>query len=227
MPSVRDLDLRRLSGFLSGSPTLRGIEARFRQDALDMVRDEELLAGAYSYAIVPLSAPAAPVLRLDGETLEAPRLLPESGELTALACAACTIGPQLEHRVSELFAERRRSLALALDRVGNELLFALSRLMQDRILADARRRGLSMAGELRAGDPGLALDAQGTVLRLARAETAGVSVGASRSMRPLKSVSMVLGVGIDLPPARWSRCDACQFRPTCRVALQADAAAAA
>ena len=33
--------------------------------------------------------------------------------------------------------------------------------------AEASRRGLTMSGELRAGDPGLALEAQGAVLRLA------------------------------------------------------------
>lgn len=226
MPSVRGLDLRHLGGLIAAGPPARGIEARFRDEALDLARRERLVAGAYSYAIVPLTAPAGPVLHAGAEAFDAPRLVPESGELTALACAACTIGPRLEHRVSELFAERRRSLALALDRLGNALLLALCRLMQDRMLANAKRQGLTMAGELRAGDPGLALDAQGAVLRLAQAGTVGVSVGPAHAMRPLKSVSLVLGVGIDLPPARWSRCDDCPSRATCRVALEAAAAAA-
>jgi hypothetical protein len=72
--------------------------------------------------------------------LHAPWLLPESGTLTAIACAVCTLGPAFEQRISELFAGRQASLAMALDELGNELLFAVSRRAQDRMLADAARR---------------------------------------------------------------------------------------
>jgi hypothetical protein len=44
-------------------------------------------------------------------------------------------------------------------------------------------------------------------------------------LHPLKSISMVLGIGIDLPPARWSRCDDCPSAPKCRMSGR-DAAAA-
>jgi hypothetical protein len=201
-----------------GRPSV--LRDRMRREALDLARAEELVDAAYSYNIVPLEAPAAPLLRAGGETLHAPRLLPESGQLTALACAVCTIGKRLEERVTSLFVERRASLALALDEFGNELLFAASRRVQDRMLADANRRGLSMAGELRAGDPGLALDAQAVVLRLAQAELIGVRASDHQLMQPLKSVSMVMGVGIDLPPAQWSRCDDCPRREKCKLAAR-------
>ncbi|HYG89461.1 MAG TPA: hypothetical protein VD978_24760 [Azospirillum sp.] len=159
-------------------------------------------------------------MHIGGEALDAARLLPESGTLTALACGVCTIGSRLERRVSALFVERKMSLALALDALGNELLRIAVRRLQDRMLADARRQGLSMAGELRPGDPGLALAAQPAVLRLAGAESIGVSVTSGLALDPLKSASMVLGVGIDLPPARWSRCDDCPTAPRCGMARE-------
>jgi hypothetical protein len=81
-----------------------------------------------------------------------------------------TLGDGMEQRVAALFAERRASLAVALDGVANELLWALSRRVQDRLLAAMRRHGLCVAGELRAGDPGLALKAQQVVLDLAGAQ---------------------------------------------------------
>ena len=190
---------------------------RLRREALGLARAEDLVDAAYSYRIVPLEAPPAPLLRAGGESLHAPRLLPESGELTALACAVCTLGARLERRITSLFAERRVSLALALNELGNELLFAASRRVQDRMLADAKRRGLSMAGELRAGDPGLALTAQAAVLRLAQAGLVGVRVSDNQLMHPLKSVSMVMGVGTALPPAQWSRCDDCPRREKCKL----------
>lgn len=192
--------------------------ARFHREALDLIEREKLMASAYSFRVAELDAPAEEALRVGGETLYAPRLLPESGELIGLACGVVTIGPALEKRVSSLFAAKCVSLALALDGIGNQLLLAATRHAQDRMLASTRARGLSMAGELRPGDPGLALQAQGLVLRLADAASIGVSASRGLALTPHKSISMVLGVGIDLPPARWSRCDDCPSREKCRVA---------
>jgi hypothetical protein len=210
---------------LNGRPS--PARTRLRAQALAMARDDALVRAAYSYRIVPLQAPAAPLLRAGGESLEAPWLLPVSGQLTALACGVCTLGPELERRVSELFAQRRASLAMALDELGNELLFDISRRAQDRMQAEVSRRGLTMSGELRAGDPGLALDAQGAVLRLACAGAIGIALGEGFLMHPLKSMSMVLGVGVDLPASAWSRCDTCNSRAKCGMRSRALAASAA
>ena len=129
-----------------------------------------LLNAAFCYRIVPLDEPPSDVLRAGGETLDAVRLVPETGQLTAVAVGVCTLGPALEQRATALFAERRMSLALALDELGNGILFALSRRVQDRIVIEARKQQLTAAGELRAGDPGLPLQAQAAVQRLAGAE---------------------------------------------------------
>jgi hypothetical protein len=191
---------------------------RFHREAEDLIERENLIAPAFSFRFAELEAPADATLQVGGESLYAPRLLPEAGELTALACGVVTIGPGLERRVASLFAEKCYSLALALDDIGNQLLFGATRRAQDSMLAAARKQQLSMAGELRPGDPGLALQAQSLVLRLADAASVGVELTRGHALTPLKSVSMVLGVGIDLPPARWSRCDECPSRATCRVA---------
>src|SRR5476651_1633488 len=209
MPTVRSSGLLReiaISPCASGRFQQIG---RFRREAIDSVEHESLLNPAYCYRIVPLDEPPSHVLRAGGETLEALRLVPESGQLTAVAVGICTLGPALEQRATALFAERRMSLALALDKLGNELLFALSRRTQDWIVIEARKAGLTAAGELRAGDPGLPLAAQTAVHRLAGAEMIGVSVTQGQVLHPLKSMSMVLGIGIDLPAAHWSRCDDC------------------
>jgi hypothetical protein len=191
------------------------LRARLRGEALALARAERLVEAAYSYRIVPLEMPPATTLHAGGEALHAPRLLPEHGTLTALGCAACTIGPLLEARVRALFAEKRPSLALALDALGNELLLDVSRRVQDRMLSDAVRQGLTFGAELRPGDPGLDLDAQTAVLRLAQAGGIGMRLGQGQVMHPLKSVSMVFGVGLDLPKSTWSRCDNCPSRPKC------------
>jgi hypothetical protein len=106
--------------------------------------------------------------------------------------------------------------------LGNELLFTLSRRLQDRIVTEARKTQLTAAGELRPGDPGLSLKAQPAVLRLADAASIGVSVTQGQLLRPIKSMSMVLGIGVDLPPARWSRCDDCPSASKCRMSGRLD-----
>ncbi len=222
MPSVGG------SGLLRDLATLDcagGPRGRFRRDAIDLVERENLINAAYCQRIVPLDEPPRRALRAGGEVLHALRLVPESGQLTSVAVGVCTLGPALEQRATALFAERRMSLALALDAVANELLFALSRRVQDRIVVDARRHGLAAAGELRPGDPGLPLRAQEAIWRLAGAESIGVRVTHGQMLHPLKSISMLLGIGIDLPPARWSRCDDCPSAAKCRMSGRAAAPA--
>lgn len=225
MPSKRGLDLLRVVAKAPPPGRPSAVRQRMRGEAMDLIRAESLVEAAYSYRIVPLDPPVTETLRLGGETLHAPWLLPSSGRLTALACAVCTVGARLEARVSELFAQKRASLALALEDLGNELLFAASRQAQDRVLTEVRRRGLSMSGELRPGDPGLGLDAHAAVLRLAQAETIAVNLCGGHTLVPLKSASLVMGVGMDLPGASWSRCDHCPSRAKCRIVERAEAEA--
>ena len=200
----------------AGSGDWSPVHARFRAAAIDVARCENLGRARFNFAILPLDRPASDVLHAGGEAFHAPRMLPPSGELTALAFGVCTLGHGIERRVSALFAQRRVSLALALDALGNQMLMEALRRLQDRILAEVRRRGLDMAGELRAGDPGLALEAQPAVLRLAGASQIGVRLTGTLALDPLKSASVVFGVGRNLPPAHWSRCDDCRSRAKCR-----------
>ena len=120
MPMVRSNGLLRDIAAIpcAGGPLRQ--RGRFRRDALDLVERENLLNAAFCYRIVPLDEPPSDVLRAGGEALDAPRLVPSTGQLTAVAVGVCTLGPALEQRATALFAERRMSLALALDELGNE-----------------------------------------------------------------------------------------------------------
>ncbi|HMW22891.1 MAG TPA: hypothetical protein PKC59_05610 [Burkholderiaceae bacterium] len=194
-----------------------------RAQAMDLVREQGLLQTRASWRIVPLDGEPgeAGSLCMDGQRLQAPWLVPSSGRLTAVACAVATIGDALEQHVGELFAQRRAALGVALDSLGNELLFALSRRVQDRLWAEARKQGLTVAGELRAGDPGLQLQAQHTVLQLAGAADIGVALTRTLMMNPTKSTSIVQGVGLALPVQTWSRCDHCRSRERCNLVKNA------
>ena len=217
MPAKRGIDILQSVSAIASVGPVSGLRERMRDQAIALVRTEDLADIGYSYRILVLDAPVGETLTLAGETLYAPWLVPSSGELTGLACAVCSIGARLEARVSSLFKEKRASLALALDALGNEMLFAVSRLVQDRMLSDVRRQNLSMCGELRPGDPGMSLDAHAAVLRLAQAQAINVGLRGNHTLLPLKSMSIVMGVGIDLPVAAWSRCDHCPSRARCKL----------
>lgn len=215
MPSVRGVDLKRE---LANSPVegLSPARVRMHRQAVAMIGDGALLEASYSYNIVPLDKPAeGPRLRAGGETLEAARLLPESGELTALGCGVYTLGERFERRISELFRQRRAALAVVLDEIGTELLFAMGRRIQDRMLSECYRKRLSMGAELHSGDPGLALDTQAAVLRMAEGSKIGVALHRGQLLTPLKSGSVVFAVGRDLPEAAWSRCETCPSKSKC------------
>lgn len=215
MPHVRGVDLKRE---LANSPIegLSPARARLHHRAVELIQAEGLLEASYSYNIVPLERPAdGPQLRAGGENLEASRLLPESGELTALGCGVYTLGPRFEARISELFRDRQAALAVVLDDIGVELLFAMGRRIQDRMLSECYRKRLSMGAELHAGDPGLELVAQAAVLRLAECAKIGVALHRGQLITPLKSGSVVFAVGRNLPEVAWSRCDTCPSKNRC------------
>jgi len=224
MPLVRNVDTLKL---LQASPPRRALSplhGRLRAEALQLVRAERLGAGAISYAFAGLDGAARELLCANDRQEPVPWTRPASGQLTALACCVCTLGAALPARVQGLFAQKRRALGVALDELGNELLFALGRRAQDGMLADARRQGLTMAGELCAGDPGLALTAQPLVLRLAGAEAIGVTLTPTLLMQPEKTSAAVMGVGIALPRTDWSRCLECRSYERCAMRDRAAAA---
>ncbi len=222
MPVAVQIDLRRDVARLMSVPARSPAQTRLRLAAGEMIGAENLVQAAFSFRFIKLDSCRDGELHAGGEMIFGPRLVPEQGELTTLACGVATIGNTLEHRVTALFTERRPALALALDDLGNKLLFEVSRRLQDRMLVHARKSQLTMAGELRAGDPGLDISYQKAVVRLAGGEDIGVQATARFSLTPLKSTAMVMGAGIGLPPANWSRCDDCPSMAKCKLVRPQD-----
>lgn len=198
------------------------VRSRQRDKAIALIREEALLdTAAYSFNNVQLERMMdASRLRIGNETLPIPAQLPESGELTALGCGACTLGPRLEARVRQLFGEKRAALALALDYIGNELLQSLSRRMLDQILASVQRQGLSLGQELHVGDPDLDISTQAATLRLAGAGGIGISLHRNNLLLPTKSTSLVFAIGRNLPRVPWTPCERCPTRKRCNTRVR-------
>lgn len=183
-----------------------------------MLAREPLTSPAFAYRIRPGKVAGGGMIDLGGTFLHAPALAAEPGELIAVAAAACTLGAALQERISELFATRRRSVALALDSLGNELLFRLADRAAAAIRRDARREGLETGIEISPGDPGLPLDQQAVVLALIGTWCNGVAVTEAGMLAPVQSLSLLVALGHDLRRrSAKARCTCCPSRIRCTM----------
>ena len=179
---------------------LSPVRSRQRDKALALIREEGLLDAAHSFDTVQLQGIEDDGgLRVGGEILPPPAQLPDAGEIVALGCGACTLGPRLEARVRQLFSEKRAALATALDYLGNELLFTLARELQEDIMASVRRQRLSLGKEFQIEDSTHDPSARAAVLRLAGAAEIGISLHRCNLLLPVKSTSMVFAIGRKQP----------------------------
>jgi len=200
------------------SARVAAAEARARGEARAMIEREALVSPAAAHRVVAVTGICGAAVDLAGSVLHAPALAGEPGELRAVAAAVCTLGPAVARRISELFAGRRRSLALALDDVANEMLFRLADRTVAAIRREAGRTGLQSGIEVSPGDGGVGLDQQTKVLALAGAARIGVAATETAVLAPLKSLSLLVALGRGLNPhVSPGRCDACPSKHRCRV----------
>jgi hypothetical protein len=182
-----------------------------------MIEDEALARPAFGYRILLVQTVRGDAIDVGGAALDAPVLAAACSELTAVAAAACTLGAAVQERISALFATRRRSLALALDTVANELLFRLSDRASATIRREARRAGLGSGVEASPGDPGVPLGQQARVLALADAAGIGIHTTGTGMLAPVKSLSFLVALGPNLRRrAAPGRCNCCPSRDRCR-----------
>jgi len=203
---------------LSERPCGSRSDGRARNEALAMIEREALARPAFGYRILPVQSVRGEAIDVGDAELDAPALVAEVGELRAVAAAACTLGTAIQERVSALFATRRRSLALALDTVANELLFRLADRAFATVRREARRAGLGTGIEASPGDPGVPLEQQARVLALADAARIGIHTSGAGMLSPVKSLSFLVALGPDLRRRSASgRCNCCPSRDRCAV----------
>jgi len=218
MPGVRRPDLSRTLRALGARPGSSAAETRHRREALAMLAREPLIAPAFIYRIHPARIAGGGMIEVGQATLHAPIIAGEPGDLLAIAAAACTLGAALQERISRLFATRRRSLALALDTIGSELLFRLTDRSVAAIRRDARRKGMDMGMEISPGDPGLPLDLQTAVLALAGSCPTHIAVTCAGMLAPVQSLSLLVTLGQNLRRrSAAARCKACPSGDRCTV----------
>jgi len=215
---IQSIDLSLTLRQLSARPFPLRSDARARDQALEMIECEALARPAFGYRILPVQSVRGDAIDVGDAALDAPALAAEIGGLKAVAAAACTLGSAVQERISALFATRRRSLALALDTVANELLFRLADRAFATIRREARRAGLGIGIEASPGDPGVPLEQQARVLALADAARIGIHTTGAGMLSPMKSLSFLVALGPNLHKrAAPGRCNCCPSRDRCTV----------
>lgn len=140
--------------------------------------------------------------------------------VSELAAVVCTIGPQLERKVTDYFSHDEPLRGVLLDGIGSAAVDMPAQEACRIIGVVAGSRGNESSSPLSPGMPGLPLSEQRALCRIAQAEKIGVHLSESAMMMPRKSVSMLVGIGPKMPT--WTKaqvCSECELKKTCRYKI--------
>lgn len=140
------------------------------------------------------------------------------GAAEELVMAVGSIGPNLDLVTRDWAASGRRIEAFVLGEIGTLAAGRLGDFIPQKVSEWAAARGLETSGALSPGTKGVDLSEQRVVVELADAQRIGVELTSGCMLAPLKSVSMLIGLGQGLPT--WSHaqtCNLCSSRKHCRL----------
>lgn len=202
------------SGLLRGEPV--PALQRLRQEVV--AEGLALAAPASIHAVYAVTGVRHNRLLLDGGVIDDAWFADMMAPAHSLVLAVCTIGPALERRASAYTAAGDAARAYMLDAVGTGLV-ELTRcgLLLD-IEAMAAAQGDEASVPLSPGDTQWPLPQQQRLFDLLPAGEIGVTLSPQFLMRPLKSVSLAVGLGPDMgAAAEGSACDYCDIRDRCQL----------
>jgi hypothetical protein len=146
-------------------------------------------------------------------------LLPQAKEL---AIAVCTIGPRLEKQVTDYTSRGEPLRGMLLDGIGSAAVDSLTEEVCKLIAREASSHGYEASSPVTPGMPGLPITEQWQLLKMVPAGEIGVSLTSAGIMVPRKSVSLVMGIGPQMP--KWTRtevCARCHLKKTCPYRIPA------
>ncbi len=137
-----------------------------------------------------------------------------------LVLAICTIGRALEERASAYTGGKEAPLGYFLDRMGTGLVELTRCAALAHIEQVAAEHRFEASIPLSPGDTPWPLPQQRRIFELLPVERLGVTISPGLVMRPLKSVSLAVGLGPDMgAAAEGSACDYCDIRDRCQLRL--------
>ena len=136
------------------------------------------------------------------------------GPAQSVIVALCTIGSDLERAAAERFAQDAL-MGHALDALGSAAVEALVTAFCGQIAVRVESEGLQVSSPLSPGMEGWSIDTgQTEIFQILNSEEIGVKLLKSYLMAPVKTVSVVFGLGEEIEAAE-SLCDFCVMRDHC------------
>ena len=186
---------------------------RLREEAIAEAR--ELVSPAAIYDLVAVERVDSERLVLsDGQIIESELIAELFASAEEIALAVSTIGQGLEKRVSQYLEQGKLSRAMMLDRVGTGAIGELHQGMRARFSELAQGKGLKASFPLSPGHAHWGLEQQSVLFDILPAAQIGVTLTDSYLMLPLKSTSMIVGLGPEVP-VEGAQCDYCPRRESC------------
>jgi len=174
---------------------------------------ERLMEPRAVYRARAVTAQEPDAILAGGERLAIPEIGRLWGPLTHVAAGICTVGQPIEDRVRALFDAREFPLAVMLDSVGSAAVESLAEHVNDLLCQAALADGLRVTNRISPGYAGWDTAAQAALFRLCPGGPIGVALNDACFMTPVKTISVLVGVG---PDARvdhyFAQCRRCWLR---------------
>jgi hypothetical protein len=135
---------------------------------------------------------------------------------TDLMVGVCTIGSAISRRISEQLRGERRLRAMFLDDLGSWAVDQVRQQLCRQIESDAASREWHASASLSPGESEWSVAEQSVIFSLLDARVIGVTLNESMVMSPVKSLSLIVGIGPNaLGVEGASNCDFCTIRERC------------
>jgi len=187
-------------------------------------RYEEAIAQAYDllepaavFDVFEVQDAQPDSLRLTNDlALESELVTTQLAQARRIALAVCTIAPRLEQEASRSFAEGHSLQGLLYDNIGSVAIGHTAAAVALRIEEVAVAGGEIASFSIAPGSADCILSDQRVIFGLLPAERIGVRLNSAGCMFPTKSISLVIGLGSNMPSVMdVSQCDFCPKRATC------------
>lgn len=200
----------------------RTLHSRFQREVQEMheyALGENLVQPRLAFVSMPITDKGKDWIGLENgiELSNASEVADKFAAADELILAVGTIGDGLETAAAEMFQNKKAIKALALEEVAVAAIFEFTNAVFSAIDEFAVTRELQASSPIYPGHGSFGIEQQRTVFEQAGGEEIGMRVLKTDMLFPAKSISLVFGLGQDLP--RWDRkkdCETCKARENCR-----------
>lgn len=223
MPVIRDIPISlktkeviHRAGF-RGQSYIRPEIKSLIVELLVEVKKEHLLEPAVAYEIYSLADISCKqgLLETKGGIHE-PLFLSSLSKAEEFLAVVCTIGPRLEKQATNFFKQNEPLRGFLLDGIGSAAVDLLADKVYKLITETVCSRGYRAGSPISPGMQGVPITEQQWLFHLVPVEEIGVSLTPSGVMFPLKTTSMVIGIGPNMKTGtRAAACAQCELRATC------------